>query len=101
VYDSEIAFVQALSSVGLAYVQDLNTGIDFGAKRCTLLIKNGERSSAYDAYYSPIQGRSNLNIITYGQVQRINHGGKAGNLTAVGVTYTDLNLGMTMNVTAR
>ena len=64
-------------------------------------VKDGKRDSAYDAYYVPIEQRTNLNAVTYGRVQQINLDGTMGSMKATGVTYTDMNLGMTMNVTAR
>lgn len=99
-YNSTLAFVDALSSVNLSYVEDLNTGIVSGATRCTMTEKNGARVSAYDAYYVRVQERENLHVVTYGQVQRINFGGKGRNVTATGVTFTDQSSGITRNVTA-
>ncbi len=90
-----------MSAVGVPYVKDLNTGRSSGAKRVPFTIKDGTRASAYDAYYAPIQKRSNLDAVTYGRVERINVKDNGGKLSVTGVTYTDQNLGMTMNVTAR
>jgi len=99
VYDSAYAFVEAMSDIGVPYNPELNAGHNVGAKRETYAFDGSKRVSAYDGYYVPVQGRSNLRVVTYGQVQQLllsQNGTKA----ATGIVYVDTSTGMTKNITA-
>lgn len=101
VYNSTLAWVKAVSAVGLNYVKDLNGGLTMGATRNTMTIKKGVRTSAFNSYYTPVQNRTNLDVVSYGTVSKIILSGKGDNVKATGIVFTDNSSGKTMNVTAK
>jgi len=102
VYAASTAFIEALSSIGVPTVKELNLGDNIGAKQEPLTLDaQQQRSSAYDAYYKPIRHRPNIFIIPNAPVRQIIFDDNAGSATAVGVVYTDQYSGNVLNVTAR
>jgi choline dehydrogenase len=88
-----------MQDIGVPYNSELNSGYNVGAKREPLTSDGVRRVSAYDGYYVPIQNRSNLDVVTYGQVQSLILS-QNGTKQAKGVVYSDQMTGMLVNVTA-
>jgi choline dehydrogenase len=101
VYDSSTAFIEALNSINVPTVQDLNLGRNVGGKQEPLVLSaQQERVSSYEGYYQPVAHRKNLVLKTLSQVQQIILDKKDGELTATGVVYMDMQTGATVNATA-
>jgi choline dehydrogenase len=96
-----------MQEIGIPYNPELNNGSNVGAKREPLTGDGFRRVSSYDAYYLPVENRTNLHVATRAQVQSIileDGDNKAGNdngtLVARGVVFNDIASGRTLNVTA-
>jgi choline dehydrogenase len=92
-----------MQEIGIPYTPELNNGSNVGAKRETLTADGFRRVSSYDAYYLPVENRTNLHVATQSQVQSIileNDGAVNGSLIARGVVFNDIASGRTLNVTA-
>jgi len=101
VYDSANAFVEGMAEIGIPYNPELNNGTNVGAKREPFTSDGFRRASSYDAYYLPVENRTNLHVATRAQVQSIILEQKVnGSLLATGVVYNDIASGMTLNVSA-
>ncbi|KAJ9663606.1 hypothetical protein H2201_005567 [Coniosporium apollinis] len=101
-FPATVDFVEALSSIGVEPVIDLNLGVNLGAQQEVLTIDaNMARSSSYDAYYVPIRDRPNLTVMTSALVQAVISEQRDGALTATGVIFTEGSRGDALNVTAR
>ncbi|KAJ9645949.1 hypothetical protein H2199_002992 [Coniosporium tulheliwenetii] len=84
-FPATVDFVEALSSIGVEPVIDLNLGVNLGAQQEVLTIDaNMARSSSYDAYYVPIRDRPNLTVMTSALVQAVISEQRDGALTATG-----------------
>jgi choline dehydrogenase len=92
--------VEAMGDIGIPYNPEMNAGDHVGAKRQTLTSDGSKRASAYDAYYLPVKGRSNLQVVTYGQVQGVLF--SEGEIkAATGIALADQISGRPMIVNAR
>ncbi|KAK3629309.1 hypothetical protein LTR56_013032 [Elasticomyces elasticus] len=101
VYDSSTAFIEALGSVNVSIVIDLNLGDNIGAKQEPLTLDaQQQRVSSYDGYYKPVRTRPNLTVRPLSQVQQVILEMRDGALVATGVVYADMVFGTTVNVTA-
>lgn len=101
VYESSTGFIEALGSVNVPTVQDLDLGDNIGAKQEPLVLDaKQQRVSSYDGYYKPIASRENLIVSTLSQVQQIILKKENGGLKATGVVYMDKLSGATVNITA-
>ncbi|KAK0303168.1 hypothetical protein LTR82_017642 [Friedmanniomyces endolithicus] len=101
VYDSSTAFIEALGSVNVSTVIDLNLGNNIGAKQEPLTLDaQQQRVSSYDGYYKPVRTRPNLIVRPLSQVQQVTLEMRDGSLAATGVVYSDMASGTTLNVTA-
>ena len=79
------AWVAAAQAAGYPFNPDYNGASQEGASYFQLTTRNGRRCSSAVAYLKPARPRSNLNIVTHAQVQKIVLEGKR----AVAVKYTD------------
>lgn len=101
VYDSSTAFIEALGSVNVSIVEELNLGDNIGTKQEPLILdKQQARVSSYDGYYKPVRHRRNLLVVPRAQVSQIILEQGNDGLTATGVVYSDQPSGSTLNVTA-
>jgi choline dehydrogenase len=101
VYDSSTAFIEALDSVNVPIVRDLDTGDNIGAKQEPLVLDaQQQRVSSYDGYYKPVRNRANLLVKERSQVSQIILEERSTGLMATGVIYSDSLSGSTLNVTA-
>ncbi|KAK5725136.1 hypothetical protein LTR17_013249 [Elasticomyces elasticus] len=101
VYDSSTAFIEALSSVNVSIVNDLNLWNNIGAKQEPLTLDTQQqRVSSYDGYYKPVRTRPNLTVRPLSQVQQVILEVRDGGLVATGVVYSDMVSGLNVNVTA-
>ncbi|KAK0822782.1 hypothetical protein LTR73_009045 [Friedmanniomyces endolithicus] len=101
VYDSSTAFIEALGSVNVSTVIDLNLGNNIGAKQEPLTLDaQQQRVSSYHGYYKPVRTRPNLIVRPLSQVQQVTLEMRDGSLAATGVVYSDMASGTTLNVTA-
>lgn len=97
--NSTLGFVEALGSIGVEPVQDLNGGVNIGATQELLTVNSSQaRSSAYDSYYMQANGRPNLTVRTLATVQLIIVN---DTMAATGVVFSNQSGGgATVNVTA-
>ena len=65
------AFVEAAREAGHRVTDDFNGECFEGAGFHDLLIRNGKRQSAADAYLHPVSDRRNLEIVTHAPVQQL------------------------------
>ncbi len=79
------AWVAAAQTAGYAFNPDYNGAAQEGVSYFQLTTRNGRRCSSAVAFLNPARKRSNLNIITHAQTQRILFEGKR----AIGVEYLD------------
>ncbi|KAK5710951.1 hypothetical protein LTR15_012745 [Elasticomyces elasticus] len=101
VYNSSTAFIEALGSVNVSTVFDLNLGNNIGAKQEPLTLDaQQQRASSYDGYYKPVRTRPNLTVRPLSQVQQVILEMRDGALAASGVVYSDMVSGLTLNVSA-
>ncbi|KAK5674172.1 hypothetical protein LTS10_013069 [Elasticomyces elasticus] len=101
VYDSSTAFIEALGSVNVPIVNDLNLGNNIGTKQEPLILnRQQQRVSSYDGYYKPVRSRPNLTVRPLSQVSQVILEQQNGSLTATGVVYSDMQGGATVNITA-
>jgi choline dehydrogenase len=63
--------VDAAEQCGIARRGDFNSGEQDGAGFLRFTIRNGLRSSSYDAFVAPIRRRRNLTVVTGAQVERV------------------------------
>jgi choline dehydrogenase len=103
--ESAVAFVGACAeAANMPVVRDLNSGNGTGVKQGTgTLDARLRRSSSYDAYYKPVRGRGNLDVLFYAPVQSImfdDTNGRGGKPKAKGVAFVDHPTGLVHEVRA-
>jgi choline dehydrogenase len=93
-----------MQEIGVPYNPEFNNGSNVGAKREPLTGDGFRRVSSYDAYYLPIENRTNLHVATRAQVQSIiledDDEAGSGTIIARGIVFNDIASGKTLNVTA-
>lgn len=77
-------FKKALESIGVAQIEDKNTGYPLGFTDYTENFRAGKRQLASEAY-----GLTGVDVVTDALVQRVIFNNKEGNNTAVGVELVD------------
>lgn len=95
------AFVEAMSAVNVSVVDELNAGVNVGAKlEMFTMDASYRRSSSYDSYYMQSKGRSNLKVLPFSPMQQLILEQEGSTVTATGVVFTDYASGQTFNATA-
>jgi choline dehydrogenase-like flavoprotein len=89
------AFLSACDEAGLSRLHELNEADNTGFAPTPVTIHKGRRFSAANAYLHPARGRSNLTVITSGQVEKV----LISDGRATGVAYRD-KAGQTQQLTA-
>ncbi|EXJ64962.1 hypothetical protein A1O7_01301 [Cladophialophora yegresii CBS 114405] len=100
--DSNVGFIRAGEAIGIAIVNELNNGNNTGVKQGTGCFDSRlRRSSSYEAFYVPIQNRTNLDVLHYAFVTAIQFTKSSnGTSIATGVSFTDQPTGQFVNVNA-
>ena len=99
--DTSVAFINACDALNIPIVQDLNSGNGVGVTQGKGTIDAAiRRSDSYTRYYVPVQGRSNLKVLTQSPVQSIILEQQDNSSKATGVVYLDESTGQFINVTA-
>ncbi|KAL9112594.1 MAG: hypothetical protein Q9227_003165 [Pyrenula ochraceoflavens] len=87
---TSVAFIEACSSIGVPLVNDLNDGSGIGVKQGMITAnKEFQRSSAYNAYYTPVSNRTNLTVRPLASVQSLLMGSNGNATVAKGVAVFD------------
>ncbi|KAI9148975.1 GMC oxidoreductase [Paramyrothecium foliicola] len=95
------AFVESLSAFGLPIAEELNGGVNIGAKQETFTMDTQfQRTSSYDSYYMQAKNRQNLKVLTMSPVQQIILEVTDDAVKATGVVYLDYATGQALNATA-
>jgi len=95
VYPASTAFIEALGSIGVPIVQDLDLGNNTGTKQEPLTLDaRQQRSPPCDAYFKPVRNRVNLSVLANAPVRQINFENRNASLSATGVVFTDHTLGL-------
>lgn len=68
---TSIVFIQAAKELGYPVTDDFNGPQMDGAGWQHLLVRHGQRMSTAVGYLKPVLGRSNLQVVSYTQVQRL------------------------------
>ncbi len=79
------AWRDAAAENGIPRIEEFNRGDNFGNAYFQMNQRRGVRWSATKAYLRPVQGRSNLEILTDAHVERVTTRDDEGRLTATGV----------------
>jgi choline dehydrogenase len=96
-----VAFIEALSSLGVPITEELNTGNNVGAKQALMTMDaTQQRSSAYDNYFMLAKERPNLTVRTLATVSQLIVEETEVGPSVAGVIYTEGLSGATTNVTA-
>jgi choline dehydrogenase len=100
--ESCVGFIEACpEAANIPIVEDLNTGNNTGVKQGTgTLDDKFRRSSSYDAYYEPIKGRENLDVLYYAPVQHLIFDKDRETPKAKGAAFIDHPTGYVYQVTA-
>ncbi|OCT46640.1 hypothetical protein CLCR_01970 [Cladophialophora carrionii] len=100
--NSNVGFIQAGEAIGIPIVNELNNGNNTGVKQGTGCFDSRlRRSSSYEAFYVPIQNRTNLDVLHYASVTAIQFTKSSnGTSIATGVSFTDQPTGEFINVNA-
>ncbi|KIW72478.1 hypothetical protein, variant [Phialophora macrospora] len=100
--DSNVGFIRAGEAIGIPIVNELNNGNNTGVKQGTGCFDSRlRRSSSYEAFYVPIQKRTNLDVLHYASVTAIQFTKSSnGTSIATGVSFTDQPTGQFINVNA-
>jgi choline dehydrogenase-like flavoprotein len=100
--DSNVGFIRAGEAIGIPIVNELNNGNNTGVKQGTGCFNSRlRRSSSYEAFYVPIQNRTNLDVLHYASVTAIQFTKSSnGTSIATGVSFTDQPTGQFINVDA-
>ena len=100
-YPGGEAFVESLSAINVSVVEELNAGVNVGAKQEPLTMDTSyHRSSSYNNYYMQAKSRSNLKVLPFSPVQQLILEQSGSSVTATGVVYLDYASGQTFNATA-
>ena len=100
--DSNVGFIQASEAIGIPVVSELNNGNNTGVKQGTGCFDSRlRRSSSYNAFFKPIQNRTNLDVLHYATVTAIQFSTSSnGTAIATGVSFTDQPTGQFITVNA-
>ncbi|KIX93843.1 uncharacterized protein Z520_10468 [Fonsecaea multimorphosa CBS 102226] len=100
--DSNVGFIRAGEAIGIPIVNELNNGNNTGVKQGTGCFDSRlRRSSSYDAFYKPVQNRTNLDVLHYASVTSIQFTKDSnGTSRATGVSFTDQPTGQFITVNA-
>lgn len=99
---SNPGFIRAGEAIGIPIVNELNSGNNTGVKQGTGTFDSRlRRSSSYEAFYVPVQNRTNLDVLHYAAVTGIQFTQSSnGTSIATGVSFTDQPTGQFITVNA-
>lgn len=100
---SGVGFIEASSeALRIPIVEDYNTGNSTGVKQGTgHLDSRFHRSSSYDSYLKQAINRTNLDVLYFAPVWKINFNATGERPKATGVAFMDHPTGMVHEITAR
>ena len=97
---STVGFMYACTAVNIPVVNELNSGNNTGIKQGTgCLDSEYRRSSSYDSFYKQAQGRANLDVLFYADVQEITFSDDQAQ-KVTGVSFRDQPSGRSHSVMA-
>jgi choline dehydrogenase len=79
------AWREAAAECGIPKVADFNRGDNFGCAYFQVNQQRGRRQNTHQAFVEPVRHRSNLDVLTHAEVQRIRLAASQGRLRAGGV----------------